>query len=457
MKRTVYLTNLLLASVLLVLGSCETYDDLFPEEYHATLTLQTSGTVANALYTTGFDGEYEFTVMKGGSEPELSATGRVESMNAAEFAQYCETWNLSYTMIPPQYYSLENNDLSFAGADQRYAKVKTIFKTSELKTLFEASPNTRYALPLLLTSTEATVNDSLLLLVPNIMTPNVRFSRTEYLDGNLLASFAAGSEDRQTLEVPVVLPIDNQWDFTATAVAAPEAFDSYNASHGGIYTLLPEEYYTLADNGTITFTSDQTSARLSIDVTRPNDMKKYILPVRLTGCSFEDFDLDESIIYIGIYNGLVDLTVDMLSANSIETNYQDGTGLAGLIDGRGAGLHFHSSWSAPVGDPTYGNYIQVNLKRPMSTVQFEYYTRFENASSAPKVIEVFISQDGSSWESLSDEISEGLPNTGNARYLSPVFDAGHEFSYFRFCVLQGNGNCRTGGFFNLGEFGLWGL
>ena len=144
MKRTVYLTNLLLASVLLVLGSCETYDDLFPEEYHATLTLQTSGTVANALYTTGFDGEYEFTVMKGGSEPELSATGRVESMNAAEFAQYCETWNLSYTMIPPQYYSLENNDLSFAGADQRYAKVKTIFKTSELKTLFEASPNTLY-------------------------------------------------------------------------------------------------------------------------------------------------------------------------------------------------------------------------------------------------------------------------------------------------------------------------
>lgn len=449
------LASCFLASALLAFSGCETYEDLFPAEYHQVLTIKDAGTIPVTLYTTGEDGKYTFTVMKGGSEPSSSATATVVSLSDAEFTDYCNTWNLHYTLLPAEYYSLAGNELNFEGDGVRYKFVDAIFKTDQIKALMEQNSGVSYALPLLLSSPTASVTDSLIILTPDVVTPEISFTTSGY---NQLAVFTAEDTAPKSISLPIALPIENQWDFTVEVSVDEEAFNTFNAANGNRYLLLDASCYTLSNNGQVTFTSASPDASLGITLNCPTAYGEYILPLTITSCSMEGFVIGASrTIYVGVNHSLskIDLEVSQLSANSIEGS-ADGTGLAGLLDGRASGKHFHSSWTAPIGDPIYGNYIQVDLKQPIQYVSFDYYTRFENGNSAPTMIEIFVSEDGQAWRSL-DVITSDLPTGGDALYASRIYDAGSQFSYFRFCVLTSrSGDCRVGSFFNLGEFILYG-
>lgn len=455
MKNKLFTYTILLGS-LAVLGGCETYDNLFPEEYHHILTVRNSGITSVPLYTVMENNVYNLVVLRGGSDPSGSISGDVKPMSAESFAQYCHTWNLDYTMLPEDCYKLENASLTFEEKDYRYKNVGVSFQTSQIQNLQEQHAGVDYALPLLLNSSSATIKDSLVIILPEVVVPEIGFSNSGY---NQMLSF--GSEDAgktENISIPLSLPMDNQWEFTCAVEVDEEAFADFNAQNGNRYQLLDASCYTLENGGVVSFTADDNASSLGVSIDCPDGYGEYILPLSVTACSIEGFAFGtRKTIMVGINRNLhaIPLSLDMLSANSIEGSV-DGTGLAGLFDGRGSGKHFHSNWQSPIGDPKFGNYIEIALKTPIQNVSFNYYTRFENGNGAPTMIEIFVSQDRSDWQSL-DVITSGLPTAGDALYASRIYDAGQAFSYFRFCVLTSvAGDCRSGSFFNLGEFELFG-
>lgn len=445
-----------------LLTSCETYgdDELFPEQYHRALNFKDAGERSLTFYTTGEDDVTQFTVMKSGSEAEFAVKGNINAMSEAEFTTYTQNNNLiGYSYLPQEYYSLSANDLDFS-ASEKYKVLSATFKTDDIKKLSESNNNAKYILPLLLTSRDATVNDSLLLFEPNILTPAVKFVTPGFQDA---ITFETGGAATGTISNKLTLGITNKWAFNATVAvddAAKQAFEAYNSSTGNRYTLLPESAYSLPANGIVSFNENTDSVPLNITVNKANLQRGfYILPLNITSITKEGFEVDANnktmLAGINYIPDRIQLSVDQLSENS-PCNY-DGQGLPGLIDGYTNTL-YHTDYYYGYGhDPVYGNYIDIALKQPIQSVMFEYWTRFENGNGAPTYIDLYTSNDGKNWTKLGTANS-GLPTTGNTKYTSHIFQSPSTFTHFRFAVIQGKGGDQrtTSGFFNLAELALYG-
>ena len=160
MKKIILATCI--ASLLVGLASCETYDDLFPEYCHKVLNIKDGGEREVSLNTNDKETEFVFSVMKTGSEKKSLATGLVSPMAESEFKEYTDKYNILNSYLSDKYYIISDNTLSFS-ENESYKFVKVVFKTDEINSLYKESGKT-YALPLKLTSNDANVNDSLLVI-----------------------------------------------------------------------------------------------------------------------------------------------------------------------------------------------------------------------------------------------------------------------------------------------------
>lgn len=443
----------------MAITGCEKYDELFAEQYHRVLNIKNGGIRNIDLYTINATDTIPVSVMKTGSEASISANGMLATMNEADFLSYCTDNDLNYTIIPSDYYILSNNDLSFADTE-RYKMVNAVLKVRELKKLMDSNPDKHYALPLVLRSMNATVNDSLLIIDPNVIAPTIGFTSAGYVSA---ASFTPSGESTASMNIQVDIPVENQWGLTCTIASdetARKSFEAFNAQNGNRYTLLPSAAYTMESEGVITFGEGTKSATLKLTFNRDKiSVGEYILPVSISKVGVDGFVLDSgrNIMLLGVsyMPQEVKLSADMFHANSIQQN--DGAGYTGLIDGLGSGKHFHSNYSSPVKDEQYGNYIDVNLKSPLKTIKFDYWTRYDNPNQGPTHLKIFVSSDGTKW-TLLDDITSGLPSGANQKYSSKIYTAPESFTKFRFAVLQSlAGNMVSGGgFFSLGELTLYG-
>lgn len=187
---------------------------------------------------------------------------------------------------------------------------------------------------------------------------------------------------------------------------------------------------------------------------------EYILPLHLSNLSNKHFEVDEDngVILLGVkyIPNKLNLTVDQLKTNSVEVG--DGSGLAGLIDGdTTGGGYFHSKWSSPVMDATYGNYVDVDFRKELHSLSFDYWTRFQNGNGAPRRIKLFTSKDGKTWKEWK-EINKGLPGGGHQKYSSSIFTHEEGFTHIRFAVIESAaGNLTTTAkYFNLHELTFFG-
>lgn len=443
----------------LALSSCETYDELFPQQYHCVLNIKDAGIRNAELYTTDAEGKIQISIMKTGSQGEALANGMLVPMSEEAFQAYCTDNNLGYAYLPAEYYSLPDKELKF-GAQERYKIVEAILKTREIQKLQETHNGQKYALPLLIRSSEVSVNDSMLIIAPDIKSPTIGLTNTGFVSS---AQFSSHGEATLTYSLQLTLPTPNTWGLKCTVASNEEAvsaFNQYNTQHNNRYKLLPQNAYTLPDNGVVTFGEEATTASLDITFNRSAlEMGEYILPLSITNPTVEGVEIDaaQHTILLGITYSpdKLELKANQFSTNSIANG--DGTGLTGLIDGIGSGLHFHSNWNSPVKDATYGNYIDVHLNQPIQAIQFDYWTRFENGNAAPTHIKLFTSTDGKVWTELG-EIKSGLPTGGNQKYSSSIYRTANKFSYFRFAVLTSTAGSMTNGssWFNLGELTLYG-
>lgn len=337
----------------LALSSCETYDELFPQQYHCVLNIKDAGIRNAELYTTDAEGKIQISIMKTGSQGEALANGMLVPMSEEAFQAYCTDNNLGYAYLPAEYYSLPDKELKF-GAQERYKIVEAILKTREIQKLQETHNGQKYALPLLIRSSEVSVNDSMLIIAPDIKSPTIGLTNTGFVSS---AQFSSHGEATLTYSLQLTLPTPNTWGLKCTVASNEEAvsaFNQYNTQHNNRYKLLPQNAYTLPDNGVVTFGVEATTASLDITFNRSAlEMGEYILPLSITNPTVEGVEIDaaQRTILLGITYSpdKLELKANQFSTNSIANG--DGTGLTGLIDGIGSGLHFHSNWNSPVKMP----------------------------------------------------------------------------------------------------------
>ena len=443
-----------LAGLILLNTSCENYDETkIPEKYHKVLVLQSAGEQDLTLYRTGEDSDYPMCIIKAGSEDGLSAKATLV-IDQEWLEQYNEDNSKHFVILPSEYYSMETQSIQIAG-QEKYKVVNVSFKTTQIDALINANPEVQYALPMRLQSDDTTISETnnYVILKPTVLVPTISFGLTGYQK----TAVTTESSETVTIEIPVTLPLTNNWTFDCTVRVNKSLLDEYNQEKGTSYPLLLENTYTLEK--TCSFVPGTNSATITLKVDRTKlSLGDYILPIELQSCSQSGFEIGSERVYLAGISYLppqIPLSLAMLSSNA--TVEGDGTGLTGLFDGLGSGKHYHSNYSGSVVDPIYGHYIDFHLSTPITYVMFDYFTRFENGNGAPTEIVLYTKTDDTEWTKLTT-VTQGLPKGGNMEYQSNIYESDNPFTYLRFSVTKSVAGDVTSGssYFNLGELSLYG-
>lgn len=433
-----YTSSLLLGGIVLAAVACQDIDEdkYYQQEYHKILYLKESGEIDATLYQTGQPTDYSVTIVKAGSDPTLTAAVRFAPMSQADLDFYCASRGTDYRACPASCYELSEQEFAF-GPDDRYKKTNLILKTSEIDALLKADPDVDYVLPFTLTSEKDSINAemNLLILRPTVVVPVVSFQETGVVNEYM-------AKEGKTLEIPLQLQLDNQWDFTCRVKVDPSALD------GTVYEAMPAGSYTLENNGEVNFT-DGSNGILKVKV-NPLAQASGVIPLRIESIDGMDFDIDPEPVLIRVSIDKYPLTAAMLSSNAQEPT--EGS-LAALLDGD-VTSYFHSAWSVSVADP---HYVQVALPEAIRSFWFSYTNRQANGNAALAWFDVKVSNDGENFTTLKnfDWETDKLPGGAAGVYESPALTGRTPFKYIRFTMT---GNNWTGGkFFVWSEFSLYGM
>lgn len=448
MKKRILSASLFIG--LLVLStSCEDNRDEYLSDYATGMYFRNSDIQVQDCYITGDPTSYTVSVVKAGSDLSASSDASVSVMNEAQLQVYNDDNVSNYTFLPANCYTLAGNlNMNFV-ADDLYHTFDVVFDPEAIYDL----PSANYVVPFVLNSGK-TVNEkkNVLLVKPNAIVPVIYFEKS----GFSTTSLSKNGPDNVTLELPIIIPVANKWDFNCTVKVDKELLDAYNAEHHTSYQMLPEDAYTMNETFKFEMGATVTKNNVTVDKTKLN-MGEYVLPLKLAECTQPHFQIDEeknTCLFSVIYTPAeIPLTLDMLSSNA--THEGDGTGLLGLIDGRNSGLHWHSNWAGAVIDPVYGHYIDFKLPQAIQFFAFDFWARFENANGAPAKVTLYTGNDGVTWTKWQN-IKMKLTN-GDEEYNSSVFKSEEPFSYLRFSVTESNaGDVTTGAYWNCGEMKIYG-
>lgn len=429
--------------------SCEDNREEYLNEYDTRMYFRNSELQEQDCYITGDPTNYTVSVVKAGSNLSAAADATIGLMDETQLQIYNEDNVTNYRLLPSNCYKLEGDLSMNFTSDDLYHTVDVAFDPEAIYKLPEAN----YVVPFTLTSSKVVnATKNVLFVKPNAIVPTIYFEKA----GFSTTSLSKSGPDNVTLELPVIIPIPDKWGIESTIEVDQELLDTYNAEHNTSYQLLPAAAYKV--DKTLKFEAGETVAmgHITIDKTKM-DMGEYVLPLRLTACSQPYFHINEeksTCLFSVIYTpSEIPLKLDMLSSNA--TVEGDGTGLTGLLDGRGGGKHWHSDYYKNVLDPVYGHYIDFKLPKAIQYFAFDFWTRFENANGAPTKVVLFTSNDGKTWTKWVD-ISMKL-TAGDEEYNSSVFSSKEPFNYLRFSVLESNaGSVTTGEYWNCGEMKIYG-
>lgn len=430
MKKKIVITSLL-AGMLFTHTACEDNKEEFLSDFSTILYFKQSGETPLTLYKTGEKTTYTLTVNKAGSELNSTAEVSVGVLDKAALDIYNLENSTDYELLPGDCYRIDGTNLSFAATDF-YKQVGVEFDTDQIQNLMDAAPKS-YVLPLQLTSANDSVNSekSHAFIIPSVEIPSVYFENTGYL-ANSVAEYA---EEIVTLTCPIRMKVDNQWTFDCTVSIDETLIEQYNRENPKKLKLLPADAYEM--NPTASFVPGSSEQDIVIKINKSKlDLDNYALPLVLSDITNDNFGIDakNNSCLFGV-NSAINLTVDMLETNALEPT--EGS-LANLLDGDVATM-FHSAWSVAVDG---NHYLQVNLKKEISTFAFEYTTRKENGNAAPTEIIVSGSKDGKNFTDIAT-INEGLPLEGAQLYESNTYTTDFSFKHLRFTVTRN----KTGGKF----------
>lgn len=435
------LVALLMMGIVFTHSACDDNKNEFLSDFSTILYFKQSGEVPLTLYKTGEKASYRLTVNKAGSELNSTAEAAVTVLDKAALEIYNLENRTEYELLPSSCYQIDLTALSFDATEQ-YKQLNIEFYTNKIQELMNAEQKA-YVLPLQLTSAKGMVNDKKneVFIIPTVQVPSVYFEKNGYI-GNTITEDA---EEMVTFTCPIKMPIENLWSFDCTVTVDEEMLEQYNQKNNTALKLLPADMYEM--NKTVSFTPGASAQNITVKINKSKlGLENYALPLMLSSTTNANFVInpERNSCILGV-KSKINLTVDMLETNALEPS--EGA-LKNLLDGNVATM-FHSAWSVAVSG---NHYLQVNLKKEISSFAFEYITRKENGNAAPTEIIISGSKDGQEFTDIAT-ISEGLPLEGAQPYSSKVYTAGFSFKHLRFTVTKN----KTGGkFFVWSELSLSG-
>lgn len=435
---------------LLALGtSCEDHRGDYLSDCDTRMYFRNSDLQEQDCYITGDFTSYTVSVVKAGSDLAALSDASVTMMDEAQLSAYNDQNVTTYSLLPSECYNLSGDlNINFT-SDDLYHTFDVVFDPAKINDL----PKANYVVPFVLSSTKTvTENKNVVFVKPNVIVPTIYFEKF----GFSTTSLSKSGPDQVTLELPVIIPMANEWDFDYTIKVDKDLLDAYNEEHQTSFQILPADAYTLAETVKFEMGKTVTMNKVIVDKTKLA-MGEYVLPLKLADCTQPYFPIEEekntclfSIIYTPAE---IPLTLNMLSSNA--TVDGDGTGLNGLFDGRAGNKHWHSNYSGSVIDPVYGHYIDFKLPNAIQAFAFDFWTRFENANGAPTKVVLYTGNDGSTWTKWK-EINMKL-SAGDEEYNSSIFMSETPFQYLRFSVTDSNAGVVTkDSYWNCGEMKIYG-
>lgn len=348
MKKTTYLS--LLAGCLITLGACEgsEYDlqNQVPEKFHKILYLDISGRQELTLYNTENDYKYEFTVIKGGSDPVLTASAEVGVLSQAEVDEQYGGEGLKYKVLGSEAYSFDVTKLEFVNENDRYKTVTLSIKPKTVKNMMETDEDATWVLPVSITSVNDSINASknqIFIKLNGVLTPGIGFASTEL---DLHTYYAALLTGDVSARVKFGIDTNNEWEpIDCTFGMDDEFVDAYNKQNGTVYQQLPESAYSFTNPQRIANGTRDVEFTVNIHATQltPGD---YMLPLKLKTVS--NFAINEASnihpIAFRIIGDKLDRTGWTAAANTEEL-ISDGICYANRVLDGDTETFWHSVWN----------------------------------------------------------------------------------------------------------------
>lgn len=448
MKKSILYIALCLFSILQI--SCEDNREQYLDDYSTILYFRNSGEIEYSIYKTEEMTKYAVAIAKAGSDKNAKTTVEMKVMDEVMLAEYNENQGTHYKILPSGCYSIETGNLIFA-ATEMYKKIDLSFYTEAISALQGEEQENEYIVPLFLCNSADSINaeKKYMFIKPEVITPVVSFEKTGYV----MNSFPETGGNHIDLTLPLGLSIENKWSFDCYTEVDETLLDEYNREQGVNLMLLPPSSYTMNQGGIVKMAPDGEN-KLDVRVTREGlSYGNYVLPLALTGTSFETIDVDPAkkscllgVSYVPDAGNLpsIQLVESMISyhPNSI----CEGS-VAELIDGD-PGTYFHSDYSVGVALP---HWLQFALSSEISAFRFEYVTRNAGSHVVPHRVSLYGSADGVEFKKIV-VLSSELPFDVGQTYTSPVLVTGKKIKHIRMTVDES-----PSGSFALAEFRLWAL
>lgn len=396
MKKTICFT--LIASGLMALGACDNseYDleNQIPERFHKIIYLNLTGKQDLTLYKTEDDNIYTLSVVKGGSDPSLSATADVKVMTQAEVdEEYSNLEGVNYKVIDSSCYSFDNNQLSFA-ANEDYKLVNVALNPSKVLEAIEGTPDAQWVLPLYLSSETDSINANKreLFLQLSVVTPSIGFVSTDFT----IKSYTYGRVPESIVDsIGFKLDTSNKWDITCQFGLQNDFLTTYNQQHGSVFQLVPKESYAFAESMPLAAGANQTALVVAIQGAQlaPGD---YMLPIELQHVSQFEIATDRSVrpVAFRVMGKQLDRSDWTAKASSEELSGEGAVNgkVSCLIDGD-LNTYWHSKWQNG-GDPLPHDII-IDTKKE---VLFSHFSMIHRQSYAyVRGGDFYVSDDKTNW------------------------------------------------------------
>lgn len=438
--------------------ACDDGLDDYKSEFDTILYFRDSGELPVTLYRTGNNTDYGLIITKAGFE-QKDAVVSVDVMNDAQLTAYNALNGVNYKALPSSCYAFDDTEIQMAANDS-YKEVTVSLVTEQIE--MNLGTDATYVIPFELSEASDSINSQkkYVFIKPSVETIFVGFENNGFIE--IETENIENSEGSMDIELPIVLPVANQWDLSCEVEVEPALLDQYNDANSTEIGLLPVDMYTIQVSPFVQG-KNSTSVIVHIDKSRLSWGMELALPLRIKSVSNSIFSIDEemSSCILSIKHffprknlQLIPLSLDMLSSNATFKG-SDGTGLTGLFDGRGMGLHWHSDYTQSVIDATYGHYIDFKLPHSINHFAYNYWARFDQPQAAPRETVIYAGNDGTNWT----EIGRVFNNItmGDEEYDSETFSLDTPFKFVRFSVIQSNiGDVRSGAWWTCGEMEIYG-
>lgn len=450
MKTNIFIFTTLFIS--LIFSGCKNDMSENLDQYATILYFRNNGLREITLYNTSTEIDYEMVIIKAGYNTKSTPSVFVELMSNVQLDVYNDENYTDYFLMPQDCYTIKSNSQIDFQSSQQNSNMKLSFN---MKKLLALDNSKEYVIPFKLIGdigVEVNPKKNVTFIKPIISIPNLSFGK--FKDNSIVDE---SSENIFSTTLPVVLPIENIWEFDVTLETSQDILNKYNEENGTAYRLMPKKAYSY--DPLVKFIPGTSAPMVNISVDKSQlGYGKFAIPIKISSCSSEAFAIDETkdtyvLLYTYTSTEKAKLIKVNLSDSKIKSNAGSNSASNGydkMIDGN-VNTYFKSKADWP-------SNVYIDFELPTDCNKF-----FFNFTSPPntgdgikgnaKGLKIYTSADGINYSQL-DNITDGLLTGNLEEYESNIYSSVQKFRFVRI-ESTGNNDPSQPNYISLAEFEIY--